>query len=329
MSELAGKTAFVTGATGFLGGVLVRRLAAEGVYVRALARRANRDRFIAGLENVDIYSGDMTDTKRLHEITTGCDYVFHVAATLGGSVAKLRPVNVEGTRSLMEAAESAGVKRVVHVSSIAIYGFPSQGIITEDKPPLPNRVPYNITKLEGEQALIGAAKNVPYSIIRPGMIYGANSVMWTRNMFNLAKRRPTLFVGDGSGSTHPVYVDDVVDMMVTLATHPRAAGEAFNCAPDPSPTWREYLGAYAKLAGHDRWLALPVPLVKLIVPLAEGVLTLRGEPQDIPKIIPYITGQITYSMQKARDYLNWQPKVSLEEGIQRCVPYLREKGLLA
>jgi nucleoside-diphosphate-sugar epimerase len=328
MSDLAGTTALVTGATGFLGGVLVRRLAAEGVRVRALARRANRERFIAGIENVEIVSGDVTEAQRLHELAQGCDFIFHVAATLGASVAKQRPVNAEGTRHVMQAAEDAGVKRVVHVSTIAIYGFPTGGIIREAAPPLPTRVPYNITKLEGEQVLIRTAKTVPYSIIRPAMIYGPNSAMWTRNLFNLAKRRPTLFVGDGSGRAHPIFVDDVVDLMVTLATHPRAAGEAFNCAPDPAPTWREFLGAYSRLAGHDRWLALPVPLVKFLAPLIEGVLTLRGEPQDVPKIIPYMTGQITYSMQKARDLLGWQGQVTLEDGIQRCVPYLREKGLL-
>src|SRR5262249_29702464 len=116
---------------------------------------------------------------------------------------------------------------------------------------------------------------------------------------------------------------------VTLATHPRAANEAFNCTPDPSSTWREYLTAYSRLAGHDRWLSIPVPLVKLLAPLIEGVLILRGEPQDIPKLIPYITGHITYSMQKARDLIGWQPKIPLEEGIRRCAPFLREKGLLS
>src|SRR5262245_51669257 len=107
MSELSGATALVTGATGFLGGVLVKRLAAEGVHVKALARRLNRDRFISGIDHVEIVSGDVTDAARLNEVTQGCDYVFHVAATLGGSVEKLRPVNVAGTRHVAAAAEAA------------------------------------------------------------------------------------------------------------------------------------------------------------------------------------------------------------------------------
>lgn len=328
MNELKDKTVLVTGATGFLGGALARRLASEGVKVKALARRPNRDRYISGIENIEVINGDILDAARMNEVTQGCDGVFHVAAELGGSYQKQRPVNVEGTQNVMRAAENAAVKWVVHVSSIAIYGYPdgSVPVITEATPPRPSRVPYNLTKLEGEKALIAAAKNVPYTIIRPGMIYGSHSAMWTKNMFSLARRNPTPFVGDGSGSTHPIYIDDVVDMMLVMATHPGAVGEAFNCTPDPAPTWREFLGQYSALAGHQNWLSLPVPLIKLIAPLAEGVLSLRGEPQDIPQLVGYITRPLVYSMQKAREKLGWQPKVKLDEGIQNCVPYLREKG---
>lgn len=328
MTELSGKTVLVTGATGFLGGTLARRLAADGVQVKALARRPHRDRRIAGVDNIEIVMGDVTDIRQMMEVTEGCEVVFHCAAVAGGSVATQRRVNVEGTRHIMLAAENAAVKRVVHVSTIAIYGYPAAGDIDEKFVPLPTRVPYNLTKREGEQALVNTAKKVAWSMIRPGMIYGAYSAMWTRNLFNLAKRQPTPFVGDGRGHAHPIYVDDVVDMMIVLAAHPRAVGEAFNCTPDPAPTWREFLGAYSRLAGHDRWLSLPVPLLKLIAPLAELALTLRGEPQDIPQMLRYITAPVTYKMQKAHDFLNWQPKVTLKDGIQRCELYLRERGLI-
>ncbi|MFN8450319.1 MAG: hypothetical protein U0521_17465 [Anaerolineae bacterium] len=68
--------------------------------------------------------------------------------------------------------------------------------------------------------------------------------------------KPTPFVGDGRGSVFPIYIDDVVDMMITAARHPAAANQIFNCTPDPSPTWRDFVGC-ARLAGHRRWLAIP------------------------------------------------------------------------
>lgn len=328
--DLAGKTALVTGATGFLGGALARRLAADGVQVRALARRPNRDRYIRDVAGIEIIMGDITDANRMREVLAGCDVVFHMAAALGGSLAVQQPVNVDGTRHIMQAAAHNGVQRVVHVSTIAVYGYGYRGLITEDMPQKPGHVPYNVSKSQAEAVVrtIGEADNVPYSIIRPGMIYGPHSSGWTDTMFKLAKRPPVMWLGDGSGTVYTVYVDDVVDLCVLLATHEAAIGEAFNCVGVPHPTWRDFLLGYARLAGHQRWLGVPVPLARLIAPLADIVLTWRGEPQDVRDVIGFVQGQTQFSMDKTRDLLGWQPQVGLDEGIQRCVPYLREKDLL-
>lgn len=321
----------VTGATGFLGGALALRLAADGVRVKALARRPERGGFLRQSANIEIVPGDISDAEGMKQITEGCEFVFHVAAALGGKFEYQYCMNVDGTRNIMRAAASAGVKRLVHVSTIAVYGYNYRGEVTEDLPHKPGNVPYNHTKSEAEAVVceLGAQNNLPYSIIRPAMIYGPRSNMWTATMFKVARRYPTLFPGNGNGSTHPIFVDDVVDMIITLATHPSAAGEAFNSAPDPAPAWREFLSAYSRLAGHDRWLALPVFPLTLAAPLIEQVLRLRGEPQDLPQVIAFAQSQTTYSMAKARKLLNWQPKVSLADGIQRCAAWLREKGLLA
>jgi nucleoside-diphosphate-sugar epimerase len=243
----------VTGATGFLGGWLVNRLSADGVPVRALARRPDRDRYIKDLPHVEIVQGDITDGARMQEVIQRCSVVYHVAAALGGNIDHQRRVNVGGTRTVAEAAASVGVRRIVHVSTIAVYGYRNRADVTEDTPFDPGHDPYNITKAEAETALreVCAAHGLEYTIIRPGMIYGPRSNTWTRIMFRLARRKPTIFIGDGSGSAYPIHVDDVVDLMTVLASHDATPGEAFNCTPDPSPTWRDFLGAYSRLAGHD------------------------------------------------------------------------------
>jgi 2-alkyl-3-oxoalkanoate reductase len=330
MSDLKGKTILVTGATGFLGSALVVRLAANGAEVRALARRPGRDRYIKDIANVQIFSGDITNIEQMREVTQGCDYVFHAAAALGGNLAYQRKINVEGTSNIMRAAGEAGAQRIVHVSSIAVYGYGYRTDVTEDTLLNPGSVPYNISKAEAESAAreIASEHNLSYSILRPGMIYGPRGGMWTATMFKIAQRKPTIFIGDGSGHSHPIYIDDVVDLALLLAVHPRADGQVFNCAPDPAPTWREFLGAYSRLAGHDRWWGLPVGLAKIIAPIAEFIFTLRGEPQDVPNGLTFLQAPTTYKMTKARDLLGWQPYVDLHTGIQNCAPWLREKGWL-
>jgi nucleoside-diphosphate-sugar epimerase len=154
----------------------------------------------------------------------------------------------------MLAAAQAGVRRVVHVSSAGAYGFRPRGDISEDVPLEPARAAYGISKAEAEDVVrkVALEQELDYGIIRPGFIYGPRSRIWTAGLFRIARRKPTIFVGDGSGSILAIHVDDVVDLMTVLALHPAAARQAFNCTPDPAPTWREFLGAYAALAGHDR-----------------------------------------------------------------------------
>ncbi len=328
---LAGKTVFVTGATGFLGGALVHRLVGAGARVRALARDPLRAEYIRDLENVDIVAGDITDGARLHEVVPGCAIVFHVAAATSGNLKYQKTINVDGTYNVATAAAAASVERLVHVSSVAVYGFCYRGDITEELPPAPRHDPYNFTKAEAESALrqIGRQHDLPYTIIRPGMIYGPRSGMWTGQCFRLARLRPTPWFGDGAGSAYPIHVDDVVEQMLVQAMHPAAIGEAFNAVNDPAPSWRGFLGAYSRLAGHQDWLALPPVLAHRIAPVIETALRWQGEPKDVPDLARYIQQTTNYKMDKARELLGWEPQVDLEAGIESCIPWLQAQGLLA
>jgi nucleoside-diphosphate-sugar epimerase len=326
-----GKTVLVTGATGFLGGAVARRLAGDGAQVRALARRPGRDRYVRDVAGIEIVTGDITHADQLIKVTAGCDYVIHVAAATGGSLAAQQSVNVEGTRHIVEAAAVCNVERVVHVSTIAAYGYRHRDDVTEDTPLAPGSDPYSVTKAETEGVLrdVAAQRGISFSIIRPGMIYGPRSSAWTRGMFKLARRKPTIFIGDGSGSAYPIHVHDVVGLIALLALHPAADGQAFNATPDPSPTWREFLGAYAALAGHNRWLGIPPVVLRPAIALAGIMAPKDSRYRDLPDLLSFLCGYITFSMDKARRCLDWQPRISLEDGIQSCVPYLKEKGLLA
>lgn len=326
-----GKTILVTGATGFLGGAAVRRLNASDTRVRALVRSPEKSAWLRTLPNVEIVFGDLTKPDTLRAAAEGCDVVLHTAVAYGdrdGQVA----VNVEGTRNVAKAAAAADVERFVHVSSIAVYGYALDHLdATEYTPMVPrSHDPYAETKANGERALqkVAGDTGLVFSVIRPGMIYGPGSQPWTERLFRLAKRRPTPFIGDGRGHAHPIFVDDVIDLMLVLAEHAAARGEAFNCTPDPAPSWREWLRLYQQLAGHDRWLGVPPWLARPFARQAALISPKGRAAKEANHLLSYIQRPITYRMDKARNLLHWRPQVALADGVARCAPWLREQGLL-
>ena len=324
------KPIFVTGGTGFLGGALVKRLSDDGHQVRVLARDPARAGYIRDLPGVEIIPGEMTESRSLTNALSGCDLVFHVAAATNGSLAHQRHANIEGTRCVVTAAAAQGIHRFVHVSTIAVYGYSQQGIITEADPMTPGDEPYSTTKAEAERVVqqIADANRMPYSVIRPAMIYGPRSGMWTEKVFRLATLRPTPWIGDGGGSAYPIYVDDVIDLMLVLARHPAAVGETFNCAPDPSPTWQDFLGGYARLKGYRAWLGIPFGVVYPVTRLISALAPSQTELKEAAHVINMLQQSKTYSMAKARDRLGWSPQVALDDGIARSAAWLREVGRL-
>lgn len=329
MHDFTGKTVFVTGATGFLGGHIVQHLSDNGARVRALARREGRDRYIRDLPNVEIVMADLNEAERLIDYTAGCDIVIHTAVSYG-SLAEQRRVNVTGTRHMALAAVENEIERFVHISTIAVYGFKYEGDITEQTIARPGKDAYSITKLEAEKAVraVHDEHELSFTILRPGMIYGPRSSPWTDTIFKLARRRPAVFIGRGRGSAHAVYVDDVCDITLTAALHPAAANETFNVTPDPPPTWREFIGAYQRIAGRKWYLGVP-PL--LLYPVAHIIAALskpHTTGKDVPDLLRYAQRRITYRMDHARAILGWEAKTSLQDGVEACTPYLREKGLL-
>jgi nucleoside-diphosphate-sugar epimerase len=183
-----------------------------------------------------------------------------------------------------------------------------------------------VTKIKAEDAVheIGVARGLSYTIIRPGMIYGPRSGMWTDFAFKFAQMKPLLWVGDGSGSMFPIHVEDVADLIALVAIHPAAHNEIFNCVGQV--TWRKYLMQHAQLVDNNTFIGVPVPLVYMAARLIS--LIGRGAVRSVYEQAHAITRHATIDMRKARDLLGWQPKYTLEQGMETVIPYLREKGWL-
>lgn len=326
---LQGKTVLVTGATGFLGGALVACLSQFDVTIRALVRRPNRDNYIKALPNVTQVQGDLSQPHTLQDAVKGCDIVFHTAVSYGNLAEQTR-INAEGTRDLAQVCADNHITRLVHVSTLASYGYKVRGKVTEDTPLVPSNEPYSLTKANAEAHLKAVAHQnaLSYAIVRAGGIYGARSGMWTDRMFSVAKRKPLIFVGSGQGNAPLIHIDDLVDLLVLVATHPNAHNQAFHAVLPTSHTWREFLGAYAQLVNNDTWIGVPFGIVKFFASLISALAPTPSPAKTLAEVLEYANSAVTYDMNKAKNLLQWQPSLTLQEGIKRCEPYLKERGLL-
>jgi len=327
--SLEGSRVLVTGA-GLVGTRLIRALTAAKVgSIRVLD--ASADRLAALGSGVETLTGDITDPAIAARAVAGVDYVFHTAAVLeGNDVAAYHRVNHTGTEVIAQAAADAGgVRRFVHLSSVAVYGY-AYGDIEETRPIDPKPEAYSASKTAGEIALfrIGKESGMAVVAIRPAGVFGPGSRYFSGTFMRRALKRPIKMVGNGKGSQPVIFVDDLVDMVLTVATHPAAVGEVFNCAIDPSPTVKEYLHAYGRLVGNESWFGIPTALIATVGAIIVPFQKKETYGRHLPRNMRMIDRTINYKMGKARKLLGWSPQHDVAAGVAATVPWLREQGIL-
>ncbi len=322
----------VTGAGGSLGHALVSRLVAGGFTVKCLVRNQEDASAVKRLGGVPLL-GDVRNPSTLEPLVQGCSVVYHLAAWIPGVGAGGRKtaeeVNVAGTANVVRLAAENGCRRVVHASSIAVYGPETSGVVTEANPTRAVGDPYGITKIQGEQiaALEAQRHGIELTILRPTMIYGPGSPSWTVAPFEAIARGLPVVLGDGEALLDAVYVDDVAQAFELAGFNPEAAGQVF-IVGNESVTWNVFMGAYARMAG-TRLRRLPVPIARLGLRLASFASRLfLGNPMTVPEMVGVMTSRSTFSSEKARTMLMYRPEVNLAEGMRRTQAWLRQEGKL-
>lgn len=308
----------VTGANGFVGSALCAALTARGTRLRRAVRSRPAD---AAPDDETVAVGSLGPSTDWSAALAGIQVVVHLAArvhvmqdTAQDPLAEFRLVNTEATRRLAEAAQAAGVRRLIYVSSIKVNGEATTRPFTElDTPDLSE--PYAISKWEAEQLLLQRHQpgSFEVTIVRPPLVYGPGVGANFLQLIKLVDLGIPLPFGATGNLRSMVALANLCDLLITCIDHPAASGEVFLVSDGTDLSTTELV---RRLAHHlqRRPLLLPVPRPAVELParlLGKEALVLR------------LWGSLQVDTRKARTLLGWSPVLGVDEALERVVRWYR------
>lgn len=322
----------VTGATGFTGGHLARALEAAGHQVRALVRVPSQ---ASDLEagGIQLANGDVRDPAAIAAAVAKVDVVYHIAAVYrqaGVSNETYRAVNAVAVGRIVDAAAAAGVRRVVHCSTVGVHGDVEHPPANEDAPLKPGDI-YQTTKLEGEELAreVGHRTGIQVTIVRPSGIYGPGDRRLLKLFRGVARRR-WITLGSGKIYYHLTYIDDLVAGIRLCGESPAAANRTYILAGSEVTTLNELVDLTADVAGVRRpRVHLPVWPFWTAGALCEAISVPFGiEPPLYRRRVDFFTKSRAFDIERARTEIGYAPAVGLREGIKRTLDWYRNHGWL-
>ena len=314
---------FVTGGSGFVGGALIERLAADGHQVVGLARS---DEAVAAIEALGATAvrGDLDSVDAMAAGMEGATLVVHCAAmaSASGKLADFERANVQGTTNVLEAARRAGVSRFVHVGTEAatMVGDPLLNI-DETHPLAPeSKAPYSSTKAKAEQSVIAAngKDGLETVVVRPRFIWGRGDTNLLPELVIAAQGGKLVWIDGGEHLTSTTHIDNVIEGILLVAERGQS-GEAYFVTDGEPVEFREFVTSLLATQGVEApTREVPSWLARSMMGAGEtlwGVLPLPGSPPLTRLEYWLISTECTIDDSKARTELGYRPVVTIEEGL--------------
>ena len=323
----------ITGATGALGSHITEQLIAQGKPVRALVRRGSDHQFLSSL-GCELLEGDLADPCAARELVSGASQVFHCAAKTDnwGKWSEYEQGNIVTTRNIVDAcARRPEIQRLIHLSSIAVYGHPSpaEGQLVDETAPLEQHPwlwdYYSRSKAEAE-GIVGELGQRA-TVLRPTSFFGIRDMAFLPRLMRTIRNGGMWLFGPGDNPQNLLYISDVATMAIQAAATDRAGGQTYNCCTAGDITQRELIESLCEL--------LNVPAVKRHLPIGLAhrvgfgfelfgkVIGKKQTPKLTRHAFSVFVRQTNFSSEKAERDLGWRPSVTTREGVERTARWLK------
>jgi uncharacterized protein YbjT (DUF2867 family) len=290
----------VIGGTGFVGSHLVRRMRGNGLSVRVVARNPDKAHALAD-QGVEVVPGDISDKASLEKAAAGSERIIHLVGIFQEAPGvTFKNVHVEGTRNLVEAARKAGVRQFFYQSAVgARPGAKSE---------------YHKTKWQAEELV--RASGIPYTILRPSLIYGPGD-QFTLRLAEIIRQSPVLpVIGSGKSKVQPIAIDDVVSCIVKAIASDAFLNESYEIGGPEQLTYEEVTRAIAGAMGIRR-PAIHVPML-FMRPMTRVLETVLPKPPLTTDQLIMLQEDNVCSMRDIREVFGIEP-IKFQEGLKKFI----------
>ncbi len=321
----------ITGANGFIGSNLVKRLISEGHHVRGLVRRTSDLSFLKD-SPVDLIYGDISDINSLQKAMTSVDLVFHVAGLAAdwGPYELFERINYTGTKNVAKTAATAGVKKMVYISTVAFHGFGKTNM-TETSPIAKDLIPYAKTKYMAEQWLWEFQQKTDMKItaVRPGNVFGVNDRTFMLKYLDAMETGKFMEVNKGRSKTCPIFIDNLIDIITLVSREDKANGQAFIATDGLDINWHTFNTKLAEALGVKLPKAsIPYSIAYPVAKMYYGVhkaLGLKSEPFLTPYRINNGGKDYHFSIQKLQSYFDYTPRIDIDTAVEKTVAWYKNR----
>jgi len=324
------KKVLVTGATGFIGGHLVKANLAKGYSVRALVLPGDPGEAALKYKGVDTVTGDIRNYAAVEKAASGVDVIFHCAAVVTDWAPKklFREVTIGGTENICKAAVAARVSRLVDMSTNDVFGLDESQVMDETFPLKPWREPYSDSKIEAEKICwrYHQEHGLPVTMVYPCWVFGEGDQTFVPLLADAILKRELIFWRKGT-LVWPTYIENLVDLLMLIAEDDRAVGNGYLVHDGESTTLEEFCAGIAESLGVPPITTyIPYPVAYAAAAVLEFIWKVTGK-KTRPLLTTYtvknLGSRLKFSIAKAERKLGWRPKISYKEGFVRTMKWLK------